>query len=161
MRKSSRLWYLKRLFNSLNKNQNKIVAKEGLCNPFEYGIEKLSLWQSFKAQHPFCCNAHLYPICSYQSQKETWTSHESYFCQLKILCERAISSRRYHSFFSKENICQKSCKPYNFPVSIWEILTWILKSKLSQRNCLLKIYLCFHKQCPDLICLKCFACVFL
>lgn len=70
MRQSSMFWHLKSLFNLLNKNQNKlVVAKEGLYNSFENGIEKLSLGQNFKAEYPFCCNTH--PICSYQSQKET------------------------------------------------------------------------------------------
>lgn len=117
-----------------------VFAKEGLYNSFENGIEKLSLWQSFQAQHPFCCTTHLYPICSYQSQKETWTSHESHFCQLQVLCEdtEAISCKGYHSFCSKEHICQKPCKPYKFPVSVWEMFTWMLKSKLSQTNSLKK-----------------------
>lgn len=84
MRQSSMFWHLKRLFNLLNKNQNKlVVAKEGLYNSFENGIEKLSLGQNFKAEYPFCCNTH--PICSYRSQKETWKSHESHFSPLKVL----------------------------------------------------------------------------
>lgn len=42
MRQSSMFWYLKPALNSLNKNQNKLVAvKGGSYNSFENGIEKL------------------------------------------------------------------------------------------------------------------------
>lgn len=43
MRQSSRLWYLKIFFSSLNKNQNKMVVAKCLYNSFENGFEKLSL----------------------------------------------------------------------------------------------------------------------
>lgn len=70
MRQSTVFCCLKPAFNSLNENQNKLVAlKKGFDNSFENNIEKLSLGQTFKAQHPICRSMHLYPICSYQRQK--------------------------------------------------------------------------------------------
>lgn len=78
MRQNSVFWYLKTALNSVNKNQNKLVSvKEGLYKSIENGIKKLSLGQTFKTRHPICCSTHLYPICSYQSQKEAWVSHDS------------------------------------------------------------------------------------
>lgn len=77
MRQNSVFWYLKTAFNSVNKNQNKLVSvKGGLYKSIENGIKKLSLGQAFKTQHPICCSTHLYPICSYQSQKEARVSHD-------------------------------------------------------------------------------------
>lgn len=70
MRQSSMFWYLKPALNSLNKKQNKLVTvKEGSYNSFENGIEKLSLGQTLKAQHPICCSIHLYSIFSTNGKK--------------------------------------------------------------------------------------------
>ena len=54
-------WYLKTVFNSLNKNQNKlVVVKKGLYNSFENGIEKFSLknFESFSKHNVLSAVAH-------------------------------------------------------------------------------------------------------